>query len=80
MKMAKPDNRNDNAEKLQQMKENTEHNIEAAEESLAHTDMKDEQKQVIKEKNKRRVESIRGFEAEMADEMQARKNGYKDEQ
>jgi small acid-soluble spore protein (thioredoxin-like protein) len=80
MKMAKPDNRNDNAEKLQQMKENTEHNIEAAEESLAHTDMKDEQKQAIKEKNKRRVESIRGFEAEMADEMQARKNGYKDEQ
>jgi small acid-soluble spore protein (thioredoxin-like protein) len=80
MKMAKPDNRNDNAEKLQQMKENTEHNIEAAEESLAHTDMKDEQKQAIKEKNKRRVESIRGFEAEMADEMQARKNGYKEEQ
>ncbi|WP_332694626.1 small acid-soluble spore protein Tlp [Halalkalibacter lacteus] len=77
--MAKPDNRNDNAEKLQQMKENTEHNIEAAEESLAHTDMKEEQKQSIKEKNKRRVESIRGFEAEMADEMQARKNGYKGE-
>jgi small acid-soluble spore protein (thioredoxin-like protein) len=77
--MAKPDNRNDNVEKLQQMKENTEHNIEAAEESLAHTDMKEEQKQSIKEKNQRRVESIRGFEAEMADEMQARQNGYQDE-
>ncbi|MFC0560434.1 small acid-soluble spore protein Tlp [Halalkalibacter alkalisediminis] len=77
--MAKPDNRNDNVEKLQQMKENTEHNIEAAEESLAHTNMKDEQKQQIKQKNKQRVESIRGFEAEIADEMQARKNGYQDE-
>ncbi|WP_227936073.1 small acid-soluble spore protein Tlp [Alkalihalobacillus deserti] len=77
--MAKPDNRNDNVEKLQQMKENTEHNIEAAEESVAHTDMKDEQKQHIKEKNKQRVESIQGFEAEIADEMQARKNGYPDE-
>lgn len=79
MEMAKPDNRNDNVEKLQQMKENTEHNIEAAEESLAHTKMKDEQKQQIKQKNKQRVESIRGFEAEIADEMQARKNGYQDE-
>ncbi|MFC0471840.1 small acid-soluble spore protein Tlp [Halalkalibacter kiskunsagensis] len=77
--MAKPDNRNDNAEKLQQMKENTEHNIEAAEESLAHTDMNEEQKQSIKEKNQRRVQSIKGFEAEMADEMQARQNGYKGE-
>ncbi|GAE35734.1 small acid-soluble spore protein Tlp [Halalkalibacter akibai] len=78
--MAKPDNRNDNVEKLQQMKKNTEHNIEAAEESLVHTEMKDEQKQSIKQKNQRRVESIRGFEAEIADEMQARKNGYKNEQ
>ncbi|ARK30828.1 small acid-soluble spore protein Tlp [Halalkalibacter krulwichiae] len=77
--MAKPDNRNDNVEKLQQMKENTEHNIEAAEESLAHTEMKEEQKQSIKEKNQRRIESIRGFEAEIADEMQARKNGYQDD-
>ncbi|MDT8860578.1 small acid-soluble spore protein Tlp [Alkalihalobacillus sp. MEB130] len=78
--MAKPDNRNDNVEKLQQMKENTEHNIEAAEESVAHTDMKEEQKQIVKEKNERRKESIRGFEAEIADEMQARQNGYPDEQ
>ena len=66
--MAKPDNRNDNVEKLQQMKENTEHNIAAAEASMAHTDMTEEQKQSIKEKNERRVESIHGFEAEMADE------------
>ena len=76
--MAKPDNRNDNVEKLQQMKENTEHNIAAAEASMAHTDMTEEQKQSIKAKNERRVESIHAFEAEMADEMQARKNGYKE--
>ncbi|WP_332634083.1 small acid-soluble spore protein Tlp [Halalkalibacter flavus] len=78
--MAKPDNRNDNAEKLQQMKENTEHNIEAAEESVAHTDMTEAQKKSVREKNERRKESIQGFEAEMADEMQARQNGYQDEQ
>ncbi|GAE24434.1 small, acid-soluble spore protein [Halalkalibacter wakoensis JCM 9140] len=77
--MAKPDNRNDNVEKLQQMKENTKHNIEAAEESVAHTDMKEEQKHIIKEKNQRRKESIQAFDAEIADEMQARKNGYQDE-
>jgi small acid-soluble spore protein (thioredoxin-like protein) len=75
--MAKPDNRADNVEKLQQMKENTQHNIEAAEESMANTDMKDEQKQQIKEKNAHRQESIEAFDAEMKDEAQARENGYK---
>lgn len=76
--MAKPDNRGDNVEKLQQMKESTEQSIEAAEESIAHTDMSEQQKQVVEAKNKRRAESIQGFEAEMADEMTARENGYKD--
>ncbi|MBP3952914.1 small acid-soluble spore protein Tlp [Bacillus suaedae] len=74
--MAKPDNRNDNVEKLQQMKENTEHNIEAAEESVAHTEMTNEQKQMVQEKNHRRQESIEAFEAEIKDEANARENGY----
>ena len=76
--MAKPDDRSDNVEKLKQMKENTAHNIEAAEESIADTDMSEEQKQAVKEKNKRREHSMQAFDAEMADEMHARKNGYKE--
>ncbi|OLS37612.1 small acid-soluble spore protein Tlp [Alkalihalophilus pseudofirmus] len=74
--MAKPDNRADNVEKLQQMKENTQHNIEAAEESMVNTDMTAEQKQQIKQKNANRQESIEAFESEIQDESQARENGY----
>ncbi|NEU29208.1 small acid-soluble spore protein Tlp [bacterium LRH843] len=77
--MAKPDNRADNVEKLKKMKENTEKNIEMAEESLAFTDSS-QQKQAIKEKNKKRAESIQAFEAEMADEISARESGYKNQQ
>ncbi|WP_082393701.1 small acid-soluble spore protein Tlp [Bacillus sp. JCM 19034] len=77
--MAKPDNRNDNVEKLQQMKRNTQHNIEAAEEAIAHTNMPQEQKQEVRAKNQRREESIAAFEAEMKDEKQARQNGYREQ-
>ncbi|WP_088105277.1 small acid-soluble spore protein Tlp [Halalkalibacter urbisdiaboli] len=75
--MAKPDNRNDNVEKLQTMKEQTAHNIEAAEETMANTDLTKAEKRAIQEKNNRRQQSIDSFEAEIADEMSDRKNGYK---
>ncbi|MCK0471905.1 small acid-soluble spore protein Tlp [Halalkalibacter sp. APA_J-10(15)] len=77
--MAKPDNRNDNVEKLQEMKRNTQHNIEAAEEAIAETNMSNEQKQDVRAKNERREESIEAFEAEMEDEKRARQTGYKNE-
>ena len=76
--MAKPDNRADNVEKLQKMKENTKHNIEAAKESMALSDMDDDQRQAIMEKNKRREESIRAFDDEMEDEQRARESGYRE--
>ncbi len=75
--MANPDDRSDNVEKLKKMKENTAQNIEAAEESIAKTDMSSEQKQAVREKNKRRENSIQAFDAEMADEMNERNTGYK---
>ncbi|WP_100372980.1 small acid-soluble spore protein Tlp [Bacillus sp. FJAT-45037] len=74
---SKPDNRADNVEKLKQMKENTQHNIEAAEESIAQSEMSDAQKQQIKEKNAHRQESIEAFESEIVDESHARENNYK---
>ncbi|MCM3713411.1 small acid-soluble spore protein Tlp [Halalkalibacter oceani] len=74
--MAKPDNRADNAEKLKKMKENTKHNMEAAKEAVAHTDMSREQKKAVKAKNKRRKESMKAFDEEIADEIDAREQGY----
>jgi small acid-soluble spore protein (thioredoxin-like protein) len=76
--MAKPDNRKNNVERLQEMKDNTQHNIEAAEETL-QSDLQEEQRKAIKEKNRKRAESIKAFDAEIADEMEARKNGYKNQ-
>lgn len=63
----KPDDRSDNAEKLQSMLQNTEENIRAAEESLKFTDS-DTQRQQIEEKNERRKESIESFRSEIKDE------------
>jgi small acid-soluble spore protein (thioredoxin-like protein) len=62
-----PDDRGDNVEKLQAMIQNTENNIEAAEESLALTDS-EQQRQQIEEKNERRRESIDSFRSEIKDE------------
>lgn len=73
--MAKPDNRKNNVERLQQMKENTEQNIEAAEETMANTNLKDSERQAIKAKNERRAESIAAFEAEIKDEQRDREQG-----
>ncbi|MEH7308814.1 small acid-soluble spore protein Tlp [Neobacillus drentensis] len=62
-----PDDRSDNVEKLQAMIQNTENNIEAAEESLALTDS-ETQRQQIEQKNERRRESIDSFRSEIKDE------------
>jgi len=63
----KPDDRSDNAEKLQSMIHNTIENMEAAEESLRFTDS-EEQRQQIEAKNSRRRESIESFREEVTDE------------
>jgi small acid-soluble spore protein (thioredoxin-like protein) len=64
----KPDDRSDNAEKLQSMIQDTTENIEAAEESLAFTDS-ETQRQQIQAKNERRRESIESYRAEIKDEV-----------
>ena len=64
----KPDDRSDNAEKLQEMISNTEQNIHEAEESLQFTDS-ETQRQQIESKNQRRRESIDSFKSEIQDEI-----------
>ncbi|MFJ5771825.1 small acid-soluble spore protein Tlp [Psychrobacillus sp. NPDC093180] len=69
-----PDDRSDNVEKLQDMVKNTKDNMEAAEELMAYTS--GEEREAIKQKNERREESLEGFQKEIIDETQVRKNGY----
>jgi small acid-soluble spore protein (thioredoxin-like protein) len=68
-----PDDRSDNVEKLQAMIQNTENNIEAAEESLVLTDS-ETQRQQIESKNERRRESIENFRSEIKDEAHNRQS------
>lgn len=62
----KPDDRSDNAEKLQNMVHDTLENMEKAKESTAFAST--EQKRKIEEKNKRREQAIEGMRAEIKDE------------
>lgn len=62
----KPDDRSDNVEKLQNMVQNTIENIEEAEETMRYASGQD--KQNIREKNKKREEAIEGMRAEIKDE------------
>ncbi|OIJ12757.1 small acid-soluble spore protein Tlp [Anaerobacillus arseniciselenatis] len=73
--MAKPDNRNNNVERLEQMVNNTIENLEEAHKTLQNEDMKKEEREAIEAKNERREQSIDNFQAEIKDEMQARENG-----
>lgn len=68
--MAKPDDRSDNAEKLQEMISNTEENIRESESYLAAHDeeIAAEEKANLEAKNQRREESIEGYRAEIKDE------------
>jgi small acid-soluble spore protein (thioredoxin-like protein) len=72
-----PDDRSDNVEKLQDMVENTIHNIEEANDSLEFAT--GEQRRQIKEKNRRREESIESFRNEIQDEAADRTKGFPDE-
>ncbi|MEV5025389.1 small acid-soluble spore protein Tlp [Paenibacillus sp. LPE1-1-1.1] len=68
--MAKPDNRADNAVHLQQHIDNTEANLQEAEEYLNEfaDEISADEKNTIEAKNERRKESIQSFAAEKQDE------------
>ncbi|GGB31125.1 small acid-soluble spore protein Tlp [Virgibacillus dakarensis] len=62
----KPDDRSDNVEKLQSMVQDTIQNIEKAHDTMEFSS--DEEREKIKEKNKRREEAIEGMRQEIKDE------------
>jgi small acid-soluble spore protein (thioredoxin-like protein) len=70
--MAKPDDRSDNVEKLQEMVQNTIGNMKAAEETLQNPNLSEDQKEQIREKNERREETIAAMRNEIKDEAQDR--------
>ncbi|OIJ18983.1 small acid-soluble spore protein Tlp [Anaerobacillus alkalidiazotrophicus] len=76
--MAKPDNRSNNVERLEQMVNNTIENLEEAHKTLQNEDLKPEEREAIQSKNARREQSIEGFKSEIDDEMSARQNGQID--
>ncbi|MDQ0190310.1 small acid-soluble spore protein (thioredoxin-like protein) [Alicyclobacillus cycloheptanicus] len=71
IRLANPDDRSDNVEKLQQMIQDTMANLREAEDFVkAHGDeMRAEDRQDIEAKNIRREEAIEGFRAEIKDEI-----------
>jgi small acid-soluble spore protein (thioredoxin-like protein) len=68
--VAKPDNRADNAERLQDHIDHTVANLQEAEDYLDEhaNEISLDEKQAIESKNERREESIEGFIAEKKDE------------
>ena len=64
--MPNPDNRNDNAEKLQGMVQNTIDNFNEAKETAELSNEKD--RAAIEAKNQRRLESIDSLKSEIKDE------------
>lgn len=68
--MAKPDNRADNVEHLQQSIQDTEQNYNEAEDYLNEfsSELSNEERSQIEAKNERRKDSIRGFREEVKDE------------
>ncbi|MGU3471858.1 small acid-soluble spore protein Tlp [Paenibacillus sp. D51F] len=68
--MAKPDNRADNVEHLQQSIQNTQQNLNEAEGYLNEfsSEISSEERNQIEEKNERRKKSIKGFQEEVKDE------------
>lgn len=73
--MAKPDNRQNNVERLEQMVNNTIENLEEAHKTLQNEDLNQRERQAIEAKNQRREQSIGNFKSEIKDEMAARENG-----
>ncbi|AQS55310.1 small acid-soluble spore protein Tlp [Novibacillus thermophilus] len=68
--MAKPDDRSDNVEKLENMIGHTLDNMDDARDYLkAHSEeLSEEQKRQIRAKNERREQSIEGMRSEIKDE------------
>ncbi|OMF24542.1 small acid-soluble spore protein Tlp [Paenibacillus sp. FSL H8-0548] len=68
--MAKPDNRADNVEHLEQSIQNTKENMKEAENYLNEfsSEINGKERNQIEEKNARRRESIQGFQEEIKDE------------
>ncbi|MBB6669168.1 small acid-soluble spore protein Tlp [Cohnella nanjingensis] len=71
--MAKPDDRSDNVEKLQESVQNTIGNLEESQEYLdEHADeISPEESSTLREKNERRRESISAQRSEIEDEANA---------
>lgn len=71
--MAKPDNRADNVEHLQQNIQNTQKNLHEAEEYLNEfsSEISGEERSQIEKKNQRREKSIESFRREVKDEAHA---------
>ncbi|WP_379156412.1 small acid-soluble spore protein Tlp [Paenibacillus sp. sgz5001063] len=68
--MAKPDNRSDNVEHLQQSIQHTMQNLHEAEDYLNEfsSEISSKEREQIEAKNERRKESIKGFREEVKDE------------
>ncbi|WP_274361371.1 small acid-soluble spore protein Tlp [Paenibacillus thermotolerans] len=73
--MAKPDNRADNVEKLQNNVQNTLENFHEAEDYLQEHagEISPQEASDIREKNERRLESVEGNREEIKDEARAQK-------
>jgi small acid-soluble spore protein (thioredoxin-like protein) len=67
-----PDDRSDNAERIQRNINFTLKNMEAADEMIEETD-DERMKRVLAEKNERRREALRGMRSEMRDETKGKK-------
>lgn len=72
----KPDDRTNNAARIQHNISNTIENIHRADEMIEETS-DDNTRRTLEEKNKRREEALKGMKSEMKDETIARENGYK---
>lgn len=68
--MAKPDDRSDNVERLQEHVQNTQKNLHEAEDYLAEhaEELSPDEKRAIKTKNEHRRESLAGMRSEIRDE------------
>jgi small acid-soluble spore protein (thioredoxin-like protein) len=69
----KPDDRSNNVERMRDIVKNTEEKVQEAEISMEFADPLENNR--LKEKNKRRKQSIEALKEEMKDEMAARKKG-----
>lgn len=75
--MAKPDDRKDNVERIQENIDNTILNMRRADEMIEETP-DETMRENLKEKNERREDALKGLRSEIRDEATARKEGYKE--